>query len=132
MVRVIRMLGFLRCFLIPTYHKILLTLSLVEFIYGFLGRDSYGLTDQLIVKNFTFDQVNTTINVLFDGALGLGLGSEDNGETSSLQAAYDQGLIDKPIFTLYLARNDLWDPDTKGQVAGRCYLKITYIFFEAN
>jgi hypothetical protein len=59
--------------------------------------------------------------IAFDGFLGLAYKTE-NGEKSVMQLAVDQGLLDRPIFTLFLGIDG---NDSKNKTGGdECFLGL--------
>ncbi|XP_016954762.1 uncharacterized protein LOC108027720 [Drosophila biarmipes] len=82
-----------------------------DVLTGILSSDTFTLGD-LSVKNQTFAEINTAPQNLckrsnFDGILGLGLPEiAIDGVTTPLENIVEQGLIDEPIFSVYVNRND--------------------------
>ncbi|XP_017130115.1 aspartic proteinase A1 [Drosophila elegans] len=78
---------------------------------GFLSTDTFTVGD-LAVKNQTFGVINSAPLSLckrsnFDGILGLGLSQIAlDGVTTPLDNMIAQGLIDDPIYSMYVNRND--------------------------
>ncbi|EDW87255.1 aspartic proteinase A1 [Drosophila yakuba] len=81
-----------------------------DVLKGFLSTDTFTLGD-LAVRNQTFAEINSApVNLCkrsnFDGILGLGLSQIAlDGVKTPLDNILEQGLIDEPIFSLYVNRN---------------------------
>ncbi|KAI6241106.1 putative aspartyle protease [Aphelenchoides fujianensis] len=75
-------------------------------VSGVLGRDSFAFGD-LTIPGVTFGQADRLsvafTNAPWAGVVGLGFGrSGFNGQPSVIQQAIDAGLLDSPLFTIWL------------------------------
>uniref|UniRef100_A0A0N4ZC00 Peptidase A1 domain-containing protein n=1 Tax=Parastrongyloides trichosuri TaxID=131310 RepID=A0A0N4ZC00_PARTI len=101
-------------------------------VSGIFGTDTVGLVGDLNtiqIPKTTFGQANTISNNLgsnaFDGIMGLGFKSlAVDGITPPIINAINQGLFDKPIFTIFLQHKDTHN--IYGETAG----VITYGGFD--
>ncbi|XP_016994936.2 pepsin A [Drosophila takahashii] len=81
-----------------------------DVLTGILSTDTFTIGD-LSIKNQTFAEINSAPQSLckrsnFDGILGLGLPEIAlDGVTTPLDNILNQGLIDEPVFSLYVNRN---------------------------
>lgn len=81
-----------------------------EILTGILSTDTFTLGD-LVIKNQTFAEINSAPTDMckrsnFDGIIGLGFSEIAlNGVETPLDNILEQGLIDEPIFSLYVNRN---------------------------
>jgi hypothetical protein len=82
-----------------------------SYTIGFLGIDTVALGDpgnQLLIPSTTFGQATAedsdSYDYPFDGVFGLSFQTESEGDVvPPLNNAIDQGLLDPPIFTVYMA-----------------------------
>ncbi|KAI6241091.1 putative aspartic protease [Aphelenchoides fujianensis] len=80
--------------------------SELGFVSGFLGQDTYSFGD-VAIAGVTFGQADrlsvSFTNAPMDGLLGLGFADADfDGKPSVVQQAIDSGLLDAPLFTIWL------------------------------
>ncbi|KAI6241088.1 Eukaryotic aspartyl protease [Aphelenchoides fujianensis] len=80
--------------------------SELGFVSGFLGQDTYSFGD-VAIAGVTFGQADrlsvSFTNAPMEGLLGLGFGdSALDGKPSVMQQAIDSGLLDAPLFTIWL------------------------------
>ncbi|EDV57350.1 aspartic proteinase A1 [Drosophila erecta] len=81
-----------------------------DVLKGFLSTDTFTLGD-LSLENQTFAEINSAPAAMcqqsnYDGILGLGLVQIAlGGVKTPLENMWDQGLIDEPVFSLYVNRN---------------------------
>ncbi|KAI6239400.1 putative aspartyle protease [Aphelenchoides fujianensis] len=80
--------------------------SELGYVSGFLGQDSYSFGD-LAIAGVTFGQADrlsvSFTNAPMEGLLGLGFGdSAFDGKPSVIQQAIDSGLLDAPLFSIWL------------------------------
>ena len=80
-------------------------------VRGYTSADHVEL-GELVVKDQSFGEVNQTTwefgLAWFDGMLGLGLqSSPTDSQPSILQHLVDQGMLDRPLFSLYLANGNM-------------------------
>jgi len=111
-------------------------------VAGFFGKDTVKLGDaggnQLVIPNVIFGQVNE-IDTFFeqaeelDGVLGLGFAPlAVDGAIPLLDQAINEGLLDQPIFTVYITENGVVDNAPGGMFTyggldtKHCSSQVTY------